>query len=65
MQVAELAPIPKIVHPSQRDGVVRSAEWCPWPLKCLITKQPIKDDPPGLAKCACANHVLARVGHTL
>jgi hypothetical protein len=57
MQVAALAPIPKIVHPSQRAGVVRSAEWCPWPLKCVSTKEPITAaDIRGA--CVCQNHVL-------
>jgi hypothetical protein len=61
MQVAALAPIPKIVHPSQRDGIMRSIEWCPWPLKCLITKQPISGKWLG-TPCMCANCVLFRTG---
>jgi hypothetical protein len=60
MQVAALAPIPKIVHPSQRAGIVRSAEWCPWPLKCVITKQPITGKEHKL--CACPNCTLRRTG---
>jgi hypothetical protein len=62
MQVAALAPIPKIVHPSQRAGVVRSAEWCPWPLKCMIDKRPCSVVAIGRSVCSCANCVLFRTG---
>ena len=63
MQVAELAPIPKIVHPSQHAGIVRSIEWCPWPLKCITTKETCRTRKmTGGYACMCANCVLFRTG---
>jgi len=47
-----LAPYPTSID--QRIPILRSAEWCPYPLKCMLTKQPITGREIG-TRCICSN----------
>lgn len=59
MQVAALAPYPTSIDP--RIQIMRSIEWCPYPLKCIVTKTPITGKWLG-TPCMCSNCVLFRTG---
>jgi len=52
-----LAPLPTQVKIPDGFQVMRSAEWCPWPLKCMVSKSPIRDEKIP-SNCVCANHLL-------
>lgn len=61
MQVAELAPYPTSID--KRIPIMRSIEWCPWPLKCITTKETCRTRKmTGGYACMCANCVLFRTG---
>jgi hypothetical protein len=52
-----LAPAPTSLAPAFVAQMIRSDEWCPWPLKCMLTKLPISGREIG-GRCFCANCTL-------
>ena len=55
-----LPPYPTSIDP--RIPIMRSAEWCPYPLKCMITKQTCSTRKMTSGACTCINCILFRNG---